>query len=108
VIAHCHVQIREIAKTAAGELYERLMGDQRHYDAWKKQNPDCTAKQLEERFIAKNWPKCIPYARTTLKLLLGRPDVADSLKEQIIDVLEKDASLVRGRRDVRGTYPTIV
>jgi hypothetical protein len=108
MIAHCHIQIREIAKAAAGELYERLMGEQHYYDAWKKQNPDCTAKQLEDRFIEKNWPKCIPYARATLALLLRRPDVPDSLKLQIMDVLEKDQSLIRGRRDVRGTYPTVV
>lgn len=101
--AHCHVVIREVAKAAAGQLYERLMGDNRCYEAWQKQNPECSAKELEHRFIERNWGKCIPFARASLTALLRQPDVPESTKLQIMDVLTKDNSLIRGRRDVRGT-----
>jgi hypothetical protein len=101
--AHCHVQIREVAKAAAGELYERLMGDDRYYAAWRKQNPECGAKELERRFIERNWPQLIDYARESLVALLRQPNVPDHLKAQIMDVLEKDNSLVRGRHNVRRT-----
>ena len=33
MVAHCHIQIREIAKGVAGHLYERLIGDPRYYEA---------------------------------------------------------------------------
>jgi hypothetical protein len=101
--AHCHIQIREVAKAAAGELYERLMGDDRYYAAWRKQNPGCNARELERRFIERNWPQLIDYARETLVALLRQPNVSDDIKAQIMDVLEKDNSLVRGRHNVRRT-----
>ena len=98
--AHCHVQVREVAKAAAGELYERLMGDDYYYQTWRKQNPECNAKELERRFVEKNWPKCIAFARATLTQLLTQPNVPESTKAQILDVLCKDNSLIRGRRHV--------
>lgn len=98
----CHVRVRDVAKAAAGELYERLMGDDKCYDAWKKQNPGATAKQLEKRFIEKKWPLCVEFARASLATLLGRPDVAAEVKEEIMDVLEKD-QMLRGK----GAMPTI-
>jgi hypothetical protein len=101
VTAHCHVQIREVAKVAAGELYERLMGDDFYYQAWRKQNPECSAKELERRFIEKNWPKCLAFARATLAQILTQPDVPESTKAQILDVLAKDNTLMRGRSNVR-------
>lgn len=105
MVAHCHVQIREVAKAAAGELYEKLMGDNRLFLAWQKQNPDCSPKELERRFIEKNWPKCIQFARASLAALLRQPDVPEATKLEIMDVLTKDQSLVRGRKDVRTAYP---
>ena len=95
--AHCHVQIREVAKAAAGELYERLMGDDYYYQTWRKQNPECNARELERRFVEKNWPKCIAFARATLAQLLTQPNVSEDVKAQILDVLAKDNSLIRGR-----------
>lgn len=97
MVAHCHVQIREVAKAAAGELYEKLMGDNRYFEAWQKQHPDASPKELERRFIEKNWPKCVQFARATLAALLRQPDVDEKTKLEIVDVLAKDQSLVRGR-----------
>jgi hypothetical protein len=51
MVAHCHIQIREIAKEAAGHLYERLIGDNRFYEAWRNQNPDAGPQELERRFV---------------------------------------------------------
>jgi len=97
MVAHCHIQIREAAKAAAGHLYERLIGDSRHYEAWRRQNPDAGPQELERRFVEKNWPKCIAYARESLTEMLKRPDVSEAAKAQITDVLTKDQSLIRGR-----------
>lgn len=97
MVAHCHVQVREVAKAAAGELYDKLMGDNRLFEAWQKQNPDCSRQELERRFIEKNWPKCVQFARATLAALLRQPDVDEKTKLEIVDVLAKDQSLVRGR-----------
>jgi hypothetical protein len=97
MIAHCHVQIREAAKAAAGHLYERLIGDPRYYEAWRKQNPECDPQELERRFVEKNWPKCVAYARKSLAEMLKRSDVPETAKAQIADVLAKDQSLISGR-----------
>ena len=95
--AFCHKMVKEVAMSAAGELYETLMGDNRFYEEWKRQNPDVSAKVREKRFIEKNWGKCLEFARTTLTIMLRDPNVAESLKEEIFDALTKDALLVRGR-----------
>lgn len=91
--AICHVKVAEVAKAAAGELYESLMGNNELFKAWVKQNPGATPKELERRFIERNWPRCIEFARTTLTVLLTQPDVPDVTKDEIMDVLEKDQSL---------------
>lgn len=91
--AICHVKVAEVAKAAAGELYESLMGNNELFRAWTKQNPGAGPKELERRFIEKNWPRCIEFARTTLTVLLTQPDVSDATKDEIMDVLEKDQSL---------------
>lgn len=93
---HAHVLVAETAKALAGDLYERLMGDNKYYEAWKTKNPEATPKELEQRFIARNYGKCIPAARTTLALMLKGP-LDDALKEQISEALCLDATLVRGR-----------
>ena len=95
--AHVHIQVREVAKGIAGDLYERLMGDNPMFERWKKQNPGCNAKELERRFIEKNWPKCIEYARQALAALLRQPHINEETKLHIVEVLAKDQSLVRGR-----------
>ena len=89
----CHVKVKEVAVAAAGELYETMMGDDRFFAAWKKQNPGANAKELERRFVDRNWPKCLDFARHTMVLMLRQPDVSEKVKDEILDVLEKDKSL---------------
>jgi len=93
----CHVRVMEVAKAAAGELYESMMSNDAFFKAWKKQNPGANPKQLEKRFIDKNWGSCLEFARATLTIMLTRSDVADSVKDEIMVVLEQDQTL-RNRR----------
>ena len=95
--AHCHVRVREVAQQAAGQLYERLMGDNYYYDLWKQQNPGLSPQELEKRFVEKNWGRCLDFARATLAAMLRSPNVNERLKDEIMDVLEKDWMLVKGR-----------
>lgn len=94
----CHRTVRDVAQAACGELYDTLMGDNLMYEMWRKQNPQLSGKQLETRFIAKNWAKCIPFARATLAHMLSRPDVDEKVKEQIHDVLIKESTIPVGGR----------
>jgi hypothetical protein len=87
----------EVAKAAAGELYESMMGNDTFYRTWKKQNPGMGPKQLEARFIEKNWGSCLEFARATLTVMLTRPDVEEKVKEEIMVILEQDQAL-RNRR----------
>jgi hypothetical protein len=89
----CHVKVAEVAKAAAGRLYEALMGDNEYYEIWKKQNPGASPKELEKRFINRNWQNCIEFARATMTLMLTRDDVDESLKEEIMIILEQDQSI---------------
>src|SRR5215469_2688116 len=99
----CHAKVMEVAKAAAGELYESMMGNDAFYAAWKKQNPNCkNAKQLEKAFIYKNWGTWLEFARATLTIMLTRKDVAEEMKEEIMVILEQD-QLLRNRRV--GTAP---
>jgi len=95
----CHVRIREVAREAAAELYESMMSQNVFYEAWKKQNTDVVGneKELVRRFVDRNWVKCIDFARGTLAHMLTRPDVAESLKDEIMNVLTKD-QVLRNKR----------
>lgn len=99
----CHIQVREVAKGIAGELYEKLMGEDIYYQEWRRQNPEASSKELERRFIERNWGKCLDAARATLVGVLKDPSVSESVKETILDVLEKDQSL-RGKKPMV-TFP---
>jgi hypothetical protein len=74
-----------------------MMSSNVFYDEWRKQNPGCNAKELEKRFIRKNWGTCIEFARTTLTLMLTRDDVDEEMKEEIMAILEQD-QLLRNKR----------
>ena len=95
--AHCHVAVRKVAMKAAGELYESLMGDNGFYETWKKQNPGASSKELERRFVLKNWGKCLDFARKTMVLMLRDPGIPEDLKEEILEILTMDQLLTRGR-----------
>ena len=74
-------------------MYQSLMSNDMYYRVWREQNPGANAQQLEKRFIDRNWPKCIEFARATLVEMLKRPDISEEMKEDIMDILEKDQSL---------------
>lgn len=93
----CHAKIAEVARAAAGELYESLMSNNVFYDEWRRQNPGCNKKELEDRFIRKNWGNCIDFARTTLTIMLTRDDIDKGMKEEIMRILEQD-QLLRSKR----------
>jgi hypothetical protein len=94
--AHCHKRIAEVAKEAAAELYEVVMGDNAVRAEWKRQNPGASELALLSRFVARNWGNCIPFARATLAQLLTQP-IDESLKIEIHEALTLDASLMHGR-----------
>lgn len=100
-IGHCHVYIKKVAQELAGATYNQLMSDNLIYTQWKKSHPDLAdnPKKLEAAFIAKNWGLHVHAARTTLTLLLRSPTLTEEAKEKIMDVLTKDATLMRGRRN---------
>ena len=93
---HAHPLVAKVAREIVGAMYAPLMQDNALYDLWKKQNPGCTSKQLEERFIAKNWGKGVEGARATLATMLSRP-IDNREKEIIHEALVLDASLRMGR-----------
>lgn len=95
--AHVHKALAKVAREAASELYEVVMGDNLVRSTWKKQNPGLTERQLHTRFVAKNWGKCIPFARATLAQLLTTP-LDPASKEAIMEILVLDSTLIRGRR----------
>lgn len=87
-----HVLVAKLAREAASELYEVVMGDNVVRAEWKRQNPGCSEKVLLTRFVAKNWGACIPFARATMARMLTQP-LDEGLKEQIMEALVQDASL---------------
>lgn len=95
--AHAHYQVVEVAKGLAGALYERVMqSDNSDYSDWKELNPDCNAKELELRFITLFYPKLLGEARATMAKMLATP-ISETLKDQIVEALILDKSLMRGR-----------
>src|SRR5271167_3416969 len=95
-IAHAHKLVASVAQEAANELYDTTMSDNLLFDLWKKQNPGANAKLLRKRFVAKNWGKCIPFARATLETMLTKP-IDDATKEVIMEALVLDNTLLAGR-----------
>jgi hypothetical protein len=104
-VSHVHKLIAAVAREAAAELYEKRMRHNAIYDSWKAMHPDLVrgsvidAAALRERFIAKYWGACIPFARTTLAQLLTRPTIDTTLKEEIMEALILDSTLRKGRAD---------
>lgn len=95
-VAHCHRLVAETAKSAANELYDTLMSENRYYEAWKKKNPGASAAALRSRFVTRNWGKCIPVARATLAHMLSKP-IDEVQKELIMEALVLDNTLLYGR-----------
>ena len=98
-IAHVHRDVAEVAKEAAGELYELVMSENRVYALWRAQHPGMGDKALRRAFVERNWGRCIPMARATMARLLAQPTIDPETKERIMEALELDASLIKGRAD---------
>lgn len=97
--AHCHKQIRTVAKEAAALHYELLMSSSNVvYKMWKQQHPGLNPKQLQQAFVNRHWSKCIEMARATLTRLLLEP-IDERTKEEIMQVLVLDQTLVAGRKN---------
>lgn len=106
---HAHKLVMSVAVNAAYELYEELMRNNMLYDAWKKQNPGKSEKGLALAFVRKNTPRCLGIARATLARMLADPTISEDWKEQIMEALELDATLMLGRKnpaEIVGTAPT--
>ena len=89
-----------IAKAAAGELYDSLMADNRMYEMWQSQCPGLNAKAMEQKFINKNWGRCIDFARATMIEMLARADIAQAVKDEIYEVLLLENTLPVGKMSV--------
>lgn len=87
-----HALVARLAREAACELYETLMGDNRLRGEWKAQHPEASEQQLLRLFVREHWGKCIPFARATLARMLASP-LPDHLKQEIHDALIKDRGL---------------
>jgi hypothetical protein len=98
----CHWRIAEVAKAAAKDLYEVVMGNNEVRRKWKEQNFGADEEELIERFVTMNWGKCIDYAKQTMVLLLRRDDVSEEMKDEIMDALIKDNDISKTRRMYRG------
>lgn len=96
--AHCHRLVAQVAKEAAGELYEATMSNNVVRRLWQEQNPGANEAALLARFVARNWGRCIPFARATLATMLTKP-IDEGTKETIMEALVLDATLMRGRAE---------
>ena len=87
-----HVMVAKVAREAANELFETLMGQNEIRDHWRNGHPGKSEKELRRLFVVKYWGDCIPFARATLARMLDGP-LDEGLKEQIADALIKDRAL---------------
>lgn len=95
--AHAHVLVAQTARDLCLASYENIVFNNALYDAWKKQNPQCTTtKELELAFVAKYVESYIDVARATLAHMLTLPG-DEGLKETISDALILDKTLAKGR-----------
>jgi hypothetical protein len=100
---HVHKLIRKVAIEMAGTLYDEMMkGDNAMYAEWKDRFVDKTLKERERIFIEYVWPQLVQNGsvRATLARLLTT-NIDESLKAEIHTALVRDATLRRGRRDLR-------
>lgn len=107
-ISHVHIRVAKVAKELAAESYELVMSHNLVRAEWKRQHPGMGEKGLLRAFVTRNWSRYIPCARTTLTLLLREP-IDEKLKEEILAVLVKDSTLIRGRVEPKilaGALPT--
>lgn len=98
-VRHVHVQVKEVAVGLAHALFDELMSRNQIFHQFKEQHPGMTTKQMEEKFVLHLWPQLIDQARATMAGMLKSSAYSDEMKEDIMDSLVKDATLIRGRRN---------
>lgn len=104
--AHCHKQIAKTAKGLADANFDEMMSNDWVYREWKRQHPGASAKALRNAYVAKFWGRFIPAARATLALMLREP-IDPELKEEIIEVLALDQTLMKGRANPMAIAGTV-
>jgi hypothetical protein len=100
---HVHKLIRKVAIEMAAEMYADVMAqDNRVYADWKRMCPDLSPERCEAMWIELAWPQLVQNGsvRATLARLLTT-NIDESLKAEIHTALVRDATLRRGRKDVR-------
>lgn len=88
-----HKQVAAVAREAAGQLFDTLMGCNEIYEAWKFRNPGLDRKALERLFVSTFSPDCVPFARATLAHMLSLPGIDETTKMSIHEALVLDAQL---------------
>ena len=99
----CHYMVADVAQAAAERLYEAVMGNNTVREVWKKQNPGATETVLVKRFVDKNWPKCIEFAKQTMVAMLRMDSVEQGMKDKIVEALIKDSEVSGTRMPGRMT-----
>ncbi len=96
--AHCHKRVAKEAKLAAAHVYDELMSSSNQiYARWRAMHPQISdPSRLRQEFVNKKWGMFIDMARTTLGLLLREP-IDEKTKDEIVEILALDATLIRGR-----------
>ncbi len=95
--AHVHFEVKKVAEGLAHVLFEEMMRNNAVYAQFKEQHSEMTSAEMEAAFVAHLWPQLIEQARATMAAMLRGP-YDDAMKEQILDILVKDQTLVRGRK----------
>ncbi len=95
-VAHCHKMIAETAQGMAHVLFDELMARNEIFDQFKEQHPGLSTKEMETLFVTRMWSRLIEPARATLAAMLRGP-YSEEMKEDIMDALVRDKSLMRGR-----------
>lgn len=83
-----HRLIRETAKEFAGAFYDGAAHDNTFYKMY------CS----ERKFVAKEWGRFVPHARSIMAQMLARNDVSEHEKEEIEEALQFDRSLPQSQQ----------
>lgn len=84
----CHKFIKETAREFAGAFYDAAARD----DVFYKYYPS------EKGFIAREWGRFVPHARSILAQMLARSDVSEHEKSTIHEALQLDRTLPQSQR----------
>lgn len=92
-----HFLIKDVAQALAGAYYELAASTGKHCNEFYKAYPN------QKRFIRKEWPSFIHYARQTLVQQLMDQSLSDAQKMDISDALCLDATLPYSTQETQVT-----